>query len=187
MAKRARNRPGGSGRQTTTNSRKGHGGARDRAGRKPRLNENQQLWTGAYYDHCWGKLIRSLARLRQRSDAEKYAISKEGDAGKNALSEIRDFQRSLRKLPLGERRGGFASYWQEHVGDLIEATGGRFVSYAPYTKRAKGFRPALLRTIALKASKRFGTEVSPRMVERAMKQYRAERAAERADLEFGPQ
>jgi hypothetical protein len=69
---------------------------------------------------------------------------------------------------------------------LIEATGGRYISYAHYIKRPKDFRPRLLRTIALKASKRFGVKVSQRMVERSMKQYRVEREEIRAYLEFGP-
>jgi hypothetical protein len=188
MAKRARKTPVGSA-GPTAKSTQGHGGPRDGAGRKPRLNENQQVWTGAYYHQCWVKLIRGLARLRQQSDAVKRAISEEGEAGKNALSEIRDHHRLLNKLPLGERRGpraGWVRNWRERVGDLIKITGGRYVSYAPYIKRAKGFRTALLRTVALKASKRFDAKVSPRMVERAMKAHRAERAEIRAHLEFGP-
>ena len=106
----------------------------------------------------------------------KLAIREEGEPGKGALSEIRDLQRHLNKLPLDERqgrRGGWARNWRQRVGDLINSTGGRFASYTPYVRRAKGYRQALMRTVALKASKRFGVWVSPRMVERAMKEHRA--------------
>jgi hypothetical protein len=167
-------------------SRKAHGGARDGAGRRPVLDEDQRFWIGAYYQNCWEKLIRGLARLRQRTDAIKHAISTQGDAGKGALSQLQRTQRSLRKLSTHERRGGWAKNFRGQAKDWIEATGGRYISYAPYTKRPKGFRPALLRTIALKASKRFGVKVSQRMVERSMKQYRTEREEIRAYLEFGP-
>ena len=102
------------------------------------------------------------------------------------MSQLERTQRALRKLPTGERRGGWARNWRGQARDLIEATGGRYISYDPYIKRAKGFRPALLHTIALKASKRFGVKVSPRMVESSMKQYRAERKEIRAYLESCP-
>jgi hypothetical protein len=116
-------------------SRKGHGGARDGSGRRALLNEDQQFWVGAYYQNCWEKLIRGLARLRQRSDAIKHAISTQGDAGKRALSQLERTQRALRKLTVHERRGGWAKTWRSDSGDWIEATGGRYISYARYTKR----------------------------------------------------
>jgi hypothetical protein len=187
MAKRARKGVDGSARPASdAKSHKGHGGARDGAGRSAVLNEDQQSWIGAYYQNSWEKLIRGLARLRRRYDAIKYAIGTQGDAGKGALSQLQRTQHSLRKLATRERRGGWARNFRSQAKDLIEATGGPYISYAPYIKRAKGFRPALLRTIALKASKRFGVKVSQRMVERSMKQYRAEREEIRAYLEFGP-
>jgi hypothetical protein len=167
-------------------SRRGHGGARDGAGRRAVLTEDQRSWIGAYYQNSWEKLTRGLARLRQQSDAMKYAIRTQGDAGKGALFQLQRTQRSLRKLPARERRGGWAKNWRSQAKDLIEATSGRYISNAPYTKRPKSFRPALLRTIALKASKRFGVKVSQRMVERSMKQCRAESKEIRAYLEFGP-
>jgi len=167
-------------------SLRGHGGARDGAGRKPGLNADQRLWIGAYYQNCWVKLIRGLARFRQRSDAIKTAIRTQGDAGKGALSQLQSTQRSLRKLTVHERRGGWAKNWRSQAEDLIEAPGGRYISYAPYNKRPQSFRPALLRTVALTASKRFGVKVSQRMVESSMKQYRAEREEIRAYLEFCP-
>jgi hypothetical protein len=167
-------------------SRKGHGGARDGAGRRAVLNEDQRSWIGAYYQNSWEKLTRGLARLRQQSDANRYAIRTQGDAGKGALSQLQSTQRSLRKLPAQERGGRWAKNWRSQANDLIEASGGRYISYAQYTKRPKGFRAALLRTIALKSSKRFGVKVGPRMVERLMKQYRSESQEIRAHLEFGP-
>jgi hypothetical protein len=102
------------------------------------------------------------------------------------VSQLERTQRALRKLPTRERRGGWVGNWRSQASDLIEATGGRYISYAPYIKRPKGFRAALLRTIALKSSKRFGVKVRPRMVERLMKQYRLECQETRAHLEFGP-
>jgi hypothetical protein len=167
-------------------SGKGHGGARDGAGRRPILNENQRFWIGAYYQNSWDKLTRGLARLRQRSNAMKSAINTQGGAGKGALAQLQSTQRSLRKLPAQERGGRWAKNWRSQANDLIEASGGRYISYAQYTKRPKGFRAALLRTIALKSSKRFGVKVGPRMVERLMKQYRSESQEIRAHLEFGP-
>ena len=167
-------------------SRKGHGGARDGAGRRAVLNEDQRSWIGAYYQNSWEKLTRGLARLRQQSDANRYAIRTQGDAGKGALSQLQSTQRSLRKLTVHERRGGWAKNWRSQAEDLIEATGGRYISYAPYIKRPQSFRPALLRTVALTASKRFGVKVSQRMVESSMKQYRAEPEEIRAYLEFCP-
>lgn len=187
MAKRARKGVDGSARPASVaKSRRGHGGARDGAGRRAILNEDQQSWIGAYYQNSWEKLTRGLARLRQRSDAIKYAIATQGDAGKGALPQLQSTQRSLRKLLTHERSGGWARNWRSQAKDLIEATGGQYISYAPYIKRPQSFRPALLRTIALKASKRFGVKISQRMVERSMKQYRAEREEIRAYLEFGP-
>jgi hypothetical protein len=187
MAKRAHKGVDGSARPVSgAKSRKGHGGARDGAGRRPVLNEVQRSWIGAYYQNSWEKLTRGLARLRQRSDAIKYAIDTQGDVGKGALSQLQRTQRSLRKLPTHERRGGWAKNWRSQAKDLIEATGGRYISYAPYIKRPKSFRAALLRTIALKASKRFGVKVSQQMVERSMKQHRSESKEIRAYLEFDP-
>jgi hypothetical protein len=187
MAKRARTGVDGSARPASdAKSDKRHGGARDGAGRRAVLNEDQQSWIGAYYQNSWEKLIRGLARLRRRSDAIKYAIGTQGDAGKGALSQLQSTQHSLRKLTTRERRGGWARNLREQAEDLIEATGGRYISYAPYIKRPQSFRPALLRTIALKASKRFGVKVSQRMVESSLKQYRALREEIRAYLEFCP-
>jgi hypothetical protein len=175
MAKRVyKGMDGSAGSASRAKSRSGHGGARDGAGRRAVLNEDQRSWIGAYYQICWEKLTRGLARLRQRSDAIKYTIGTQGDAGKGALPQLQRYQRQLRKLAPHERSGGWAKTFREQAEDLIEATGGRYISYAPYTKRPKSFRPALLRTVALKASKRFGVKVSQRMVERSMKQYRAE-------------
>ena len=169
-------------------SRKGHGGARDGAGRRAKLNEDERSWIGAYYQKCWRKLIRGLARLRQRSDAIKSAIRTQGDGGNDALSHLHDAQRNLRKLSVQDRRrGGWVRNLRGQAEDWIEATGGRYVSYAPYTKRPKGFRLALIRTVALKASKRFGVKVSPRMVERSMKRGRSEDKQIRAYLESGPE
>jgi hypothetical protein len=185
MVKRGRKGAAGSAR-VPSKSRKAHGGARDGAGRRAVLNEDQRSWIGAYYQNSWDKLTRGLARLRQRSDAIKYAIGTQGDAGKGALSQLQSYQRSLRKLNTRERRGSWARAFRSQAKDWIEATGGRYISYAPYIKRPTSFRPALLRTIALKASKRFGVKVSQRMVERSMKEYRAEREEIRAYLEFGP-
>ena len=113
MAKRARKGMVGSARpKSVTKSQKGHGGARDGAGRRAVLNEDQQSWIGAYYQNSWEKLIRGLARLRRRSDATKYATSTQGDAGKGALSQLQRTQHSLRKLPTRERRGGWARNWR---------------------------------------------------------------------------
>jgi hypothetical protein len=159
MAKRVyKGMDGLAGSASRAKSRRGHGGARDGAGRRAVLNEDQRSWIGAYYQICWEKLTRGLARLRQRSDAIKYAIRTQGDAWERALSQLRRTQRGLKTLSAQERRrrGGWVKNFREQAEDLIEATGGRYISYAPYTKRPKGFRPALLRTIALKASKRFG-------------------------------
>jgi excisionase family DNA binding protein len=108
-------------------SRKGHGGARDGAGRRAVLNEDQRSWIGAYYQNSWEKLTRGLARLRQQSDANRYAIRTQGDAGKGALSQLQSTQRSLRKLTVHERRGGWAKNWRNQAEDLIEATGGRYI------------------------------------------------------------
>ena len=180
MAKRARKGMDGSAR------RKGHGGARGGAGRRAVLDEDQRFWIGAYYQNSLEKLTRGLARLQQRSDAIKYAIRTQGDVGKGALSQLQRTQRRLRRLPIDERVGGWATTFREQAEDLIEATGGRYISYAPYIKRPQSFRPALSRTIALKASKRFGVKVSQRMVESSIKQYRALREEIRAYLEFCP-
>jgi hypothetical protein len=89
MAKRARKGMVGSARpESRVKSCKGHGGACDGAGRRPVLNEDQRSWIGAYYQNCWEKLIRGLARLRQRSVAIKNAIGSQGAAGKGALSQL---------------------------------------------------------------------------------------------------
>jgi hypothetical protein len=171
-----------------TTSRKSHGGARDGAGRRAILNEDERFWIGAYYQKCWRKLIRGLARLRQRFDAIKSAIRTQGDAGKDALSHLRRTQRDLRELSVQDRqRGGWVRNWREKAEDWIEAMGGRYVSHAPYIKRPKDFRPALMRTVALKASKHFGVNVSHQMVERSIKQFRALEKEIRADLEFDPE
>ena len=169
-------------------SLRGHGGARDGAGRKPGLNADQRLWIGAYYQNCWVKLIRGLARFRKRSVAIKTAIRTQGDAGKNALSLLHRAHGELRKLSVQERRrGGWVRNSREQAEDWIEATGGRYVSYAPYIKRPKSLRPALMRHVALKASGRFGVNVSHQMVERSIKQFRALEKEIRADLEFDPE
>jgi hypothetical protein len=171
-----------------TKSRKGHGGARDGAGRKPGLNADQQLWVGAYYQNCWVKFIRGLARRRQRSDAKKRAIATQGPAGKDALSHLHSAHRGLRKLSVQDRRrGGWVSPLREQAESWIEALGGRYVSYAPYVKRPKSLRRALMRHVALKASRRFGVNVSPQMVERSIKQFRTLEKEIRADLEFDPE
>lgn len=162
-------------------SLRGHGGARDGAGRRAVLNDEQRLWIGVYYQNCWDELTRKRARRRQRSDATKTAIRKVGVAGKEALSQLRSAHRDLRKLPVQHRSGKWVSYPRERAKDWIEnALGGRHVSYAPYIKRPKGLRPALMRYVALKASKEFGVKVSQRMVESSMKQYRKNK------LEFCP-
>ena len=41
-------------------SRKGHGGARDGAGRRAVLNEDQRSWIGAYYQNSWRSLLVDL-------------------------------------------------------------------------------------------------------------------------------
>ncbi len=169
-------------------SLRGHGGARDGAGRKPGLNADQQLWVGAYYQNCWVKVIRCIARKRKRSDATKTAIRKEGDAGKDALSHLHSAHRELRKLSVQERRRGkWVSPLREKAESWIEALGGRHVSDAPYIKRPKNLRPALMHHVALKASRRFGVNVSHQMVERLIKQFRALEKEIRADLEFDPE
>jgi hypothetical protein len=76
---------------------------------------------------------------------------------------------------------------REQAEDWIKATGGRYVSYAPYIKRPKSLSPALMRFVALKASRRFGVNVSPQMVERSIKQFRALDKEIRAHLEFDPE
>jgi hypothetical protein len=189
MAKRARKGVDRSAKPASgTKSRKGHGGARDGAGRKPGLNADQQLWVGAYYQNCWVKFIRCLARKRQRSDATKTAIRTEDDAGKDALSQLHSAHRGLRKLSVQERRRrGWVNPLREQAESWIEALGGRYVSYAHYVKRPKSLRPALMRHVALKASRRFAVNVSPQMVERSIKQFRALEKEIRADLEFDPE
>ena len=113
MAKGARKGMDGSAKRAFgTKSRKGHGGARDGAGRRPILNENQRFWIGAYYQNSWDKLTRGLARLRQRSNAMKSAINTQGGAGKGALAQLQSTQRSLRKLPAQERGGRWAKNWR---------------------------------------------------------------------------
>ena len=101
---------------------------------------------------------------------------------------IHSAHRGLRKLSVQERRRGrWVSPLRERAESWIEALGGRHVSDAPYIKRPKNLRPALMRHVALKASRRFGVKVSPQMVERSIKQFRALAKEIRADLEFDPQ
>ena len=76
---------------------------------------------------------------------------------------------------------------REKAESWIEALGGRHISDAPYIKRPKSLSPALMRFVALKASRRFGVNVSPQMVERSIKQFRALDKEIRAHLEFDPE
>jgi len=182
--------------------RKGRGGARQGAGRKPALSARQQLQLGAM---CAAKERERLARQNSRELAEKLALHEIEENYENIQSI---FAAPLKDDPGGGTAREIVSYWgsKNRTGsypddlpdaliDAIEAMRGNakvFDSgsqdqpplgrvFTPNRTRLKEFLKSLFDVVAREAGQRFGVAVSPRMVETAWKEYRKLEKEIRAD------
>src|SRR5262249_47944982 len=128
MAKRKK--PTGSARRgPPAKARKGHGGARDRAGRPRLLSFEQDTWLGAQLENRWNESARADAKQRGLEDERERFKRREPYAGVDQIEEMNKLKEEGRGKSVAERKelAGLGDHLgegehaiAEKVGDLRE-------------------------------------------------------------------
>jgi hypothetical protein len=150
------------------------GGARQRAGRPPELTDLQRLAIGALVDRrLWEK---TLAAWRRGLDAK--------------FSELTDGELPRIHAQIGDTPPANRHKVDPEALDLALFDAEAVIETDLYGKRhfkgptrvAAGIRGPLIRTVARAASRRWGKEITPRMVKRCLEDFRAMKARVDAQL-----
>jgi hypothetical protein len=193
MAKRKK--PTGSVRRDPpAKARKGHGGARDRAGRPPLLSWEQETWFCAHLENRLNEIAEVAATQKGHEAERRRAKRRDSSLSFDPIEQLNKHYTELREVPLSERRkraklktelGEGDHLIDDKIGDIRDLrrlllrdevspphqSKGDLFTYHPI-HRPKGVRDALIReTIAL-IEERYGVKVSPDYVKLRWKEYR---------------
>jgi hypothetical protein len=187
-----------------TGQKKGRGGARQGAGRKPKLSEEQHILLGLWCADEERKELKEANQEEHLKRDERHGIKSNYETiervphalltGEGSLSG-RISREIVKYWGSENRHAPYPSDLPEKVTEAIEAMRGNATSFdlggkdapplgrlfAPKRTRLKKFRTELFERVARNATQRFGVAVSTRMVETAWKDHKKFEAEMRKD------
>jgi hypothetical protein len=172
---------------------KGHGGARDGAGRPHLLSWEQETWFCAHLENRLNEIAKAAAIQKGHEAERRRAKRRDSSLSFDPIERLNEHYRELHEVPLSERQkraklktelGEGDHLIDDKIGDIRDlrrlllsdevspphSSKGDLFTYPIH--RPKGVRDALIKeTIAL-IEERYGVRVSPDYVELRWKEYR---------------